>query len=69
MSLQEGSSKTTVQKNIGQLLRDWKLTGRLGLSKPKTEKQAKKQAAAIAYAHAKKTTKKVKNPLVEALRG
>ena len=57
MPLKSGKSKKTIQKNITELMGSYKKKGKLGTSHPKSAKQAAKQAAAIAYAKAKKTKK------------
>lgn len=49
MPLKSGKSKKTISSNIGTLVRDFKDTGKIGTSKPKSVAKATKQAAAIAY--------------------
>ena len=49
MPLKSGKSKKTISSNIGTLVRDFKDTGKIGTSKPKSVAKASKQAAAIAY--------------------
>jgi hypothetical protein len=58
MPLKRGSSQKTIGSNIGEMVRSFKETGKLGTSRPKTKAAAVKQAAAIAYAKAGKTQKK-----------
>ena len=60
MPLKKGSSQKTISKNIGTLVRDFKETGKIGTSKPKSKAAAVKQAAAIAYDKAGKTRKMAK---------
>ena len=60
MPLKKGSSQKTISKNIGTLVRDFKETGKIGTSKPKSKSAAVKQAAAIAYDKAGKTKKMAK---------
>jgi hypothetical protein len=49
MPLKSGKGKKTISSNIGTLVRDFKDTGKIGTSKPKSVAKATKQAAAIAY--------------------
>jgi hypothetical protein len=49
MPLKSGSSQETKSKNIGELMKSYKETGKIGSSTPKSKKAASKQAAAIAY--------------------
>lgn len=60
MPLKKGSSQKTISKNIGTLVRDFKDTGKIGTSKPKSKTAAVKQAAAIAYDKAGKAKKMAK---------
>ncbi len=60
MPLKKGSSQKTISKNIGTLVRDFKESGAIGTSKPKSKAAAVKQAAAIAYEKAGKTKKMAK---------
>lgn len=53
MLLQKGKSSKTISKNIKELVGDWKQDGTIGTSKPKTKKQAVKQAVAISLSKAK----------------
>lgn len=55
MPLKKGSSQKTISKNIGTLVRDFKESGAIGTSKPKSKTAAVKQAAAIAYEKAGKS--------------
>ena len=55
MPLKKGSSQKTISKNIGTLVRDFKESGAIGTSKPKSKAAAVKQAAAIAYEKAGKS--------------
>lgn len=55
MPLKKGSSQKTISKNIGTLVHDFKTSGKIGTSKPKSKAAAVKQAAAIAYEKAGKT--------------
>lgn len=73
MPLKKGSSQKTISGNIGEMVRSFKKTGKIGTSKPKGEKAAIKQAAAIAYSTAGKSRKmkkggKVQGPAMEVLR-
>lgn len=60
MPLKKGSGQKTISKNIGTLVRDFKDTGKIGTSKPKSKAAAVKQAAAIAYEKAGKAQKMAK---------
>ena len=60
MPLKKGSSQKTISKNIGTLVRDFKETGKIGTSRPKSKSAAVKQAAAIAYDKAGKAKKMAK---------
>jgi hypothetical protein len=57
MPLKKGSSKKTISKNIGELMRSFKKTGKIGTSEPESTKEAQKQATAIAYSKAGKSKK------------
>jgi len=52
------SKKKVIQEAVSSaietLMREWKATGKMGTSHPKTEAEARKQAAAIAYADARR---------------
>lgn len=58
MPLKRGSSQKTISTNIGEMVRAYKESGKIGTSKPKSVGKAVKQAAAIAYAKAGKARKK-----------
>jgi hypothetical protein len=60
MPLKKGSSQKTISANIGEMVRSFKETGKLGTSKPKSKTAAVKQAAAIAYEKAGKAKKMAK---------
>ena len=60
MPLKKGSSQKTISKNIGTLVHDFKTSGKIGTSKPKSKSAAVKQAAAIAYDKAGKAKKMAK---------
>lgn len=49
MALKHGYSKKTLSKNIGTLVKDFKKSGKIGSSKPKSKSAAIKQAVAISY--------------------
>lgn len=57
MPLKSGKSQETVGKNIKELERSYKKTGKIGTSKPKSKKAAHKQAVAIALNKAGKSKK------------
>ena len=60
MPLKKGSSQKTISANIGEMVRSFKETGKLGTGKPKSKTAAVKQAAAIAYEKAGKAKKMAK---------
>jgi hypothetical protein len=64
MPLKSGKSKKTISGNIALSLREFKDTGKIGASKPKSLDKAAKQASAIAYSKAGK-----KKPLKKAMGG
>jgi len=53
MPLKKGKSKKVISANIHELLHNYKETGTIGTSHPKSMKKAQKQAVAIAYDKAK----------------
>lgn len=55
MPLRSGSSAKTRSTNIGEMLRSFKQTGRIGNSKPGSMKKAAAQASAVAYRKAGET--------------
>jgi hypothetical protein len=57
MPLKKGSSSKIVSSNIGEMVKSFKKTGKIGESSPKDIKQALRQATAIAYSSAGKTKK------------
>ena len=54
MPLKKGKSKKVISSNVKELLHNYKKKGTIGTSRPKSIKQAQKQAAAIAYSKARK---------------
>lgn len=54
MPLKKGSSQKTISTNIGEMVRKFKDTGKIGTSSPGSMRKAQKQAAAIAYRSARK---------------
>jgi hypothetical protein len=60
MPLKRGSGQKTISSNIGEMVRSYKESGKLGTSKPKSVGAATKQAAAIAYDKAGKARKMAK---------
>lgn len=58
MPLMKGSSKKTISSNIGEMVRKFKDTGKIGTSRPGGMRKAMKQAAAIAYSTARRSKRK-----------
>ena len=58
MPLKKGKSQATVSGNIKTLVDDWKTTGSIGTSHPKSKEKAVQQAVAIAMGRARETRKK-----------
>lgn len=48
MPLKKGRSRKVISENIEEIVHSWEKTGKIGNSRPKTKKQAVKQAVAIA---------------------
>ena len=60
MPLKSGKSQKVVSSNIGEMVRSYKKTGKIGASKPESKKKAIAQATAIALSKAGKSRKPVK---------
>jgi hypothetical protein len=60
MPLKQGKSQKVVGGNIGEMVRAYKKTGKIGASRPKSKEKAIKQATAIALSEAGKSRKPVK---------
>lgn len=58
MPLMKGSSQKTVSKNIGEMVRKFKDTGKIGTSRPASKGRAVKQAVAIALSTARRSKRK-----------
>jgi len=58
MPLKSGKSQKTVGKNVSELMKTYKKSGKIGSSKPKSKKAAQKQAVAIALSKAGKSKMK-----------
>jgi len=58
MPIKEGGSRKTVSGNIAEIVSSWKKTGKIGTSRPKNLKEAMKQAQAIAFNSARKSSHK-----------
>lgn len=65
MPLKSGSSNITKSKNIKELMKTYKETGKIGTSTPESKEKAHKQAIAIAMSEAGKSKKK--KPMTEAM--
>ncbi len=58
MPLKKGKSQKAISSNIKTEMEGYKKTGKIGKSKPKSEKAARKQAVAIALSTARGRKKK-----------
>ncbi len=58
MPLMKGKSAKTISKNIGEMVRSFKESGKIGTSKPANVRKAVKQASAIALSKAGKSRMK-----------
>ena len=58
MPLMKGRSQKTISSNIGEMVRKFKDTGKIGTSRPASKRAAVKQAAAIAYSTARRSKRK-----------
>ncbi len=58
MPLMKGKSAKTISKNIGEMVRGFKESGKIGTSKPSSVRKAVKQASAIALSKAGKSRMK-----------
>ncbi|MBC3863230.1 hypothetical protein H8K32_14075 [Undibacterium jejuense] len=58
MPLNHSNSKAAVSANIKLIVDDWKQSGRIGTSHPRTKMQAVKQAVAVALSTADRSLKK-----------
>jgi len=66
MPLKTGKSNKTVQSNVSELMKKFKKTGKIGTSKPTSNKAAQKQAVAIALSKANESfTDRVNELLAE----
>jgi hypothetical protein len=54
----KGKSAKTISKNIGEMVRGFKESGKIGTSKPASVRKAVKQASAIALSKAGKSRMK-----------
>jgi hypothetical protein len=58
MPLSKGKSQKTISGNIGEMVRSYKESGKIGTSRPASVRKAVKQAAAVAYSKAGKSRMK-----------
>jgi hypothetical protein len=58
MPLKRGKSQATISSNIKTVVDDWKTTGSIGTSHPKSKKEAVQQAVAVAMQKSGKSRKK-----------
>jgi len=57
--IKSGKSQKTISSNIGEIIKSWKESGKIGTSSPKSLKEARAQAAAISYAKARSAGAKI----------
>lgn len=69
MPLKKGKSKKVVSENISEMVGSFKKTGKIGASKPKSEKAAQKQAVAIALKEAGQSRKMSKGSGKDGVQG
>jgi len=55
-------ARGVTQRKISKVMQDWRKTGKIGTSSPKTEKEAQKQAIAVGMQKARETGHKVPPP-------
>ncbi len=60
MPLKKGKSKKVRTRNVKEIMKSYKKTGKIGTSKPKGKKSAIKQAVAIGYAQQRRSKSKKK---------
>lgn len=60
--LKGGTSQASISSNIEEMLHKYKQTGRIGNTRPGSMAEARRIATAAAYAKARKSAKKVKDP-------
>jgi len=57
MPLKKGTSQATIGSNIGECIRSYKSTGKIGNTSPRNLAHARKICAAAAYTTARKSAK------------
>ena len=68
MPLKKGRSDKVVSGNIGEMVRSFEKTGKIGTSKPKSKSKAVKQATAIALSEAGRSRKMEKGGAVRTVK-
>ena len=58
MPLKKGRSKKTLASNIKKTMGEYRKTGKIGSSRPKSARKAQKQAVAVAYSARKRSGKR-----------
>jgi hypothetical protein len=58
MPLSKGKGKKAISRNVGEMVKSYKKTGKIGNTKPGSTAKAVKVATAAAYAKAGKARKK-----------
>ena len=57
MPLQKGHSQAVISDNIGEIMRSFEKTGKIGNTKPKSKAHALRIAQAAAYSSARKSVR------------
>lgn len=61
MPLKAAYSQSSISANIEEMLRKYKETGRIGNTRPSNMEEARRIAAAAAYANARKSAEKIRD--------
>lgn len=61
MPLKSGYSQNSISSNIEEMMHKYKETGKIGNARPGSMEEARRMAAAAAYAQARKSAEKIKD--------